>query len=95
MEEPKSLNQVRIEQMTSRLQESLSPTQLSITDDSHNHAGHAGALTGKGHFILEIESPAFKGQSMIAVHRLIYNALGSLMDTDIHALSIKAKTTKD
>lgn len=80
-------NDKRIEQIIERLQ-SLNPNQLSVIDDSAKHIGHAGAQTGMGHFTLNIAASSFKGKSDISIHRLIYQALGDLMQTDIHALSI-------
>ncbi len=80
----------RIELMTQRLKQSLSPTVIFITDDSHLHAGHAGAQSGKGHFSLEIVSEHFKGLTSIKRHQLVYKALADMIQTDIHALSIKA-----
>ena len=77
----------RIEKITQRLQ-SLQPSQLNIVDESEQHMGHAGAQDGRGHFALEIAAPSFAGQSPIACHRMIYAALGELMQTDIHALKI-------
>lgn len=65
--------------------------QLELEDESHLHAGHAGAATGRGHFRLRIVSAAFTGLSPIARHRAVYAALGALMETDIHALSIDAR----
>jgi BolA protein len=54
------------------------------------HAGHAGAREGKGHFQVDIVSVRFAGQSPIKRHRLVYEALGDMLETDIHALSINA-----
>ena len=84
------VNQQRIERMTELLNESLSPSHLSIIDNSHLHAGHAGAKTGLGHFELEITSQKFSGLAPLKRHQLVYNSLGDMMQTDIHALSIKA-----
>jgi len=81
----------RVEKIRSLLTEKLQPTHLDIIDQSHLHAGHAGAKEGKGHFTVEITSRAFAGKSLIERHRLVYDALGDLMQTDIHALSIKAQ----
>ncbi len=72
----------------------LSPTQLVWQDDSHLHAGHAGAREG-GHYRLHIVSPRFAGLSRIARHRLIYDALGPLADRGIHALQIDARSPED
>lgn len=80
----------RIEQIQAALAV-LEPTFLEVIDDSARHAGHAGAATGLGHFNVVVEANAFVGLSSIARHRLIYQALGSLMQTDIHALGIQAR----
>lgn len=85
-------NQQRIQLMTELLKKALSPSHLEITDDSHLHAGHAGAKSGKGHFSLVIQSDRFDGLSKIKQHQLIYQTLGDLMQTDIHALSIKIES---
>ena len=74
------------------IETALSPASLVIEDDSHRHAGHAGARDGRGHFNVEVVSDAFAGLSPIARHRAVYAAVGVLMDTDIHALSIRALT---
>ena len=78
------------------LSEAFSPDHLLVKDQSHLHAGHAGAQEGLGHFEVIIIADAFDGCSRIGSHRLIYEALGELMTTDIHALSIRAsaKTSK-
>lgn len=78
---------VRIETV---LREAFSPSRLQIKDQSHLHAGHAGAQDGRGHYEVTIIAEAFAGQRPLACHRMIYDALGSLMDTDIHALRIHA-----
>lgn len=82
-------NSQRIVEMKKRLQEQLSPTQLEVIDDSHLHAGHAGAKSGKGHFTVVIKSDSFQGKRPLQCHQMIYAALGDMMQTDIHALSIK------
>ncbi|TNF55301.1 MAG: BolA family transcriptional regulator [Gammaproteobacteria bacterium] len=71
---------------------SLAPEQVEITDESAAHAGHAGAASGGGHFHLVIVSNRFAGQNAVGRHRLIYQALGDLMGSRIHALSITALT---
>lgn len=85
----------RIEKIRSALQLALDPQLIEIEDDSHLHAGHAGAATGRGHFTLRIVSAVFAGQSQIARHRLVYAAVDALMQTDIHALSIRALTPEE
>jgi BolA protein len=78
-----------IELMQQRLSV-LAPETLEIGDDSAKHAGHEGAKGGGGHYNLTIVSPQFNGMLTVARHRMIYNALGDLMQTKIHALSIRA-----
>jgi len=85
----------RIEAIRERLTKQLQPTQLDIIDESHLHAGHAGAASGAGHFAVTIVSNAFKEKSEIEKHRLVYLAVDDLMKTEIHALSIKAITTDE
>jgi BolA protein len=70
----------------------LTPTLLELDDESHQHAGHAGAVGGGGHYVLRIVSAQFVGKSTVARHRMIYLALGDLMKRDIHALTITAQT---
>ena len=80
----------RIAEIRSRLESAFSPDQLEIVDDSHRHAGHAGARDGHGHFVVKIVSDVFIGIKPLARHRMVYAALGDLMHTDIHALSVVA-----
>lgn len=68
----------------------LQPSLLEISDDSHKHVGHEGARDGRGHFSVLIVSPRFSGLNAIARHRAVYAAVGDLMQTDIHALSMRA-----
>ena len=74
----------------SRLEEALSPTQIDIIDESHQHAGHAGAASGGGHFNVTIVAEKFSGKSTIERHRMVYLAVNDIMPSEIHALSIKA-----
>ena len=76
------------------LSDAFSPDELLVKDQSHLHAGHAGAKDGRGHFEVMIVSDIFRDRSRIECHRLIYEALGQLMTTDIHALSIRASAEK-
>ncbi|MFC3815589.1 BolA family protein [Lysobacter sp. GCM10012299] len=82
----------RVGAIRAALEAALLPQSLEVQDDSHRHAGHAGAADGRGHFSVDIVSEAFAGLSPIARHRAVYAAVGSLMDTDIHALAIRART---
>ncbi|TXT28980.1 MAG: BolA protein [Rhodocyclaceae bacterium] len=68
----------------------LQPSSITIVDESHRHAGHAGAREG-GHYQLQIVAQAFAGKSTMARHRMIYDAAGDLMRSRIHALSIRAE----
>ena len=72
------------------LRTALAPDDILVKDQSHLHAGHAGAREGKGHFEVTIVSNKFKGLSRIERHRLVYEALGNFMASDIHALRINA-----
>jgi len=73
----------------------LRPLQLEVADDSAQHAGHEGARSGGGHYRLFIVSSEFAGKSTLARHRLIYDALGELMRSRIHALSIRSLTPEE
>jgi len=84
-----TLNAARIETMRTKLIKTLNPSKLTIQDDSHLHAGHAGAKSGKGHFTVHIQSTALQGLSTLQQHRHVYKALGEMMEQDIHALIIK------
>lgn len=68
----------------------LQPIRLQLRDDSALHAGHEGAKGGGGHYSLTIVSPQFSGKNTVARHRLIYAALGPMMQQQIHALAIRA-----
>lgn len=85
----------RIDKIRNKLTSAFSPEQLDIIDESHLHAGHPGARSGGGHFAATIVSTAFAGKNMLARHRMVYDALGEMMNTDIHALSIKALTPEE
>jgi BolA family transcriptional regulator, general stress-responsive regulator len=80
-----------IAQMKLRLA-NLQPDSIDIRDDSAQHAGHAGAASGGGHYQLTIVAKAFAGKPQVARHRLIYQALGDMMQRQIHALSITTYT---
>jgi BolA family transcriptional regulator, general stress-responsive regulator len=82
--------QERMQQIRQRLNDALQPQALEVMDEGHLHRGHEGAKDGRGHFRLKIVSPLFAGKSMVQRHRLVYQAMGELMQTDIHALTIDA-----
>lgn len=82
----------RVSMIKGRLRDAFQPVELMVKDQSQLHAGHAGAQDGRGHFDVTITAEAFGGASRIQRHRMIYDALGDLMKSDIHALRIKART---
>lgn len=73
----------------------LQPSSLTVHDESYLHEGHHGAKGGGGHFTVSIVSPQFAGKPAIKRHQMIYEALGNLMQTDIHAISIQAKAPEE
>jgi len=82
----------RLAEIRARLQAALSPESLQVQDEGHMHVGHEGAKDGRGHFRVLVVSDHFRGKTLIQRHRLIYQAMGDLMQTDIHALAIDAYT---
>ena len=82
------------EQIESLLRSALSPTALAVQDDSHLHAGHAGAREGR-HFSVQVTSPRFSGLARVARHRLVYDSLGPLAAQGVHALAITAKAPEE
>jgi BolA protein len=85
------MNGVTAERIEAALREALRPTAIEVLDDSHLHAGHAGAKEGR-HFTVRVTSEAFAGLTRVARHRLVYDAARSLMAQGIHALAIQART---
>lgn len=81
----------RIEQRLAQ----LTPENVLLEDESAQHAGHAGAASGGGHYRLTLVSPQFRNLSTLARHRLVYEAVGDLMQREIHALSITALTPEE
>ena len=84
------MTEVRRERLAGRLKDELGPDHLEVIDDSHHHAGHAGAADGRGHFTVLIVSQRFAGLSTLERHKLVYQVVGDMMTTDVHALSIQA-----
>ena len=80
----------RLAEIKKRLVTDFDPETLGVEDESHLHKGHEGARDGRGHFRVLIIAEAFTDRSLLERHRMIYRALGDLMRTDIHALSIDA-----
>jgi BolA protein len=85
-----SINQHRIAAFNKDLNSAFQVQSLRIEDESHLHAGHAGAASGGGHFRLEIVAPEFKGLNLVARHRAVYAALKQHIPSEIHALTITA-----
>jgi len=84
--------------MLSSLIPILKPASITLTDNSSQHAGHAGSKgweeSGESHFALEIVADAFEGLNLVKRHQLIYMLLGEVMPK-IHALEISAKSTSE
>jgi BolA family transcriptional regulator, general stress-responsive regulator len=81
----------RVERITTLLQD-LSPISCQVEDESALHAGHAGAASGGGHYRLHLVSSRFEGLNRVSRHRLVYDCLGKLMKTEIHALALTLLT---
>ena len=77
----------RIQEIRTRLAH-LSPLECQIEDESALHAGHAGAASGAGHFRVKLISLQFEGLNRVSRHRLVYDAVGDLMHTEIHAFAL-------
>jgi BolA protein len=80
----------RVEWIEQTLRAAFAPSHFAIEDDSAEHAGHAGARAGGGHFSVVIVAEAFRGKTAVQRHQAVYAALGSAMQSEIHALAIKA-----
>ena len=87
---PEYREEYRKNRIRACLIETFSPDECQLTDESAMHAGHAGAASGGGHYRLHIVSTHFEGQNRLARHRLVYDCLRDMMQTDIHALAITA-----
>lgn len=85
------MNTAVVGQLRMAIEQALAPDSLEIIDDSARHAGHAGARAG-GHFRVTLVAEAFRGRSPLERHRLVYEAVASLMQSGVHALNIVART---
>ncbi|MGR8919083.1 MAG: BolA family protein [Gammaproteobacteria bacterium] len=85
------MSEQRVAMIRAALERELEPEALDIVDESHLHAGHAGARDGRGHFRVTVVAERFRGMLPLKRHRAVYDALGELMQTDIHALGIDAR----
>jgi BolA protein len=89
------MSEDRSSMIRERLTRALDPVELEIVDESAKHAGHAGAASGGGHFIVHIVANAFEGRNPVQRHRMVYDAMDDMMQSEIHALSIHAKTPQE
>ena len=81
----------RVQRIDALLRERLAATDVQVIDESHKHRGHAGAAGGAGHFRVTVVSPRFAGLSLVQAQRLVYEAVGEMMDGEIHALAITTR----
>lgn len=82
----------RLQRIERALRERLDALHVEVTDESHLHAGHAGAASGAGHFRATVVSARFEGLSRVAAQRLVYRAVAELMGPEIHALAMATFT---
>lgn len=90
-----SINQEQISMFEADLKKALTVQRLVIEDESHLHAGHAGAASGGGYFKVSIVAPEFQGLTALARHRAVYAALNRHIPKEIHALTISALTPEE
>ncbi len=84
------------ETMRRKLTETFQPTRLEIVDDSHKHAGHAGARPeGETHFSVEIVAAAFAGKTRVERQRLVYSVLATELSDRVHALALQTRTPEE
>ncbi len=89
--ESSTRNRNRIERMDALLRDRLEAVRVEVIDESHLHAGHAGARSGAGHFRAHVVSPRFAGLSRVEAQRLVYQALDEMMGPEIHALALRCE----
>lgn len=92
---PPAVERLKASELEARVRSKLSCRSISIVDDSHKHAGHAGAEGGAAHFSVRLVSDDFLGLSRIARHRLVYDAVSDWMPHRLHALVIDARTASE
>ena len=85
----------RLERIEQALRDAFDPVELRVKDQSHLHAGHAGARDGLGHFDGYVVADAFKDVARVRRHQMVYAAMGDMMQTDIHALAIRARAVDE
>lgn len=84
-------NRERIERIEALLRERVGAVRVEVVDESHLHVGHAGAISGAGHFRAHVVSPRFAGLSRVESQRLVYQALDEMIGPDIHALALRCE----
>jgi len=89
---PDTAKGTRFARIEALLQAALTPAHMELVDESHLHAGHAGAASGGSHYRLTIVAPAFSGLNLVKRHRLVYDSVHLMMQHEIHALAITALT---
>lgn len=89
------MHEDRRDQLEAALREAFRPVALEIEDESHRHRGHAGAADGRSHFRVRVVSERFAGRSRVQRHRMVYEALGDQLQTDIHALALETHTPEE
>lgn len=85
----------RLETIRGRIEDAVQPEQLIVEDEGHLHVGHEGAKDGRGHFRVFVVAECFNGLTMLQRHRMIYKAMGDLMNSDVHALAIDAYSSDE
>jgi len=85
------MDSTRVRRIEERLRERLAAVRVEVVDESHLHAGHAGARSGGGHFRATVVSPRFAGLGRVEAQRLVYQALDDMMGSEIHALSLRTE----
>ena len=85
----------RTQRIETRLREGLEAVFVEVLDESHLHAGHAGAQSGRGHFRVTVVSPRFRGLSPVQAQRLVFEVLQEEMDSFVHALAMRTVVPED
>lgn len=89
------MSAARVAAIRQRISAALQPSVIEVIDEGHLHVGHEGARDGRGHFRVRVVSEKFQGLRPLQRHRLVYDAVGDLMQSDIHALAVTALTADE
>lgn len=90
-----STSDTRLDRIRTSIASALAPSLLEVGDDSALHVGHAGAASGGGHYRVKLVSERFEGMRLVMRHRLVYDAVRDMMNTEIHALAITAQAPSE